>query len=203
MKNAYFTAVALACAGAIVLGEKAPRAKINAPAPNFTLRDIEGTTHSLTDYAGSYVVLEWINLDSPFVKKHYNSGNMQRLQKKYAEKDVVWLAINSSAKGKQGHFKNADSKKRLRKHKGNQRAYLVDAKGKVGKTYGAKTTPHMFVIDPEGILVYAGAIDNKPSTDTADVKNATNYVSAALDAAFADKPVKPGATQPYGCSVKY
>lgn len=176
---------------------------IGTKAPDFTLTDVMGKTHSLKDYAGKVVVLEWINYDCPFVKKHYNSGNMQKLQKKYTDQGVVWLAINSSAEGKQGNFDNKEILKRSKAHKTNFSAYLKDADGKVGKLYAAKTTPHMFVINKEGDLVYAGAIDDIRSTKTADVDKANNHVVAALDAVLAGKVVKLTSTKPYGCSVKY
>jgi len=176
---------------------------IGKPAPNFTLTDSKGEVHSLKDYRGKYVVLEWINYDCPFVKKHYNSGNMQALQKKYTAKDVVWLAINSSAKGKQGNFSTEEIMKRSAEHGAAFSAYLMDADGMVGKWYGAKTTPHMFIINPEGKIEYAGAIDDIKSTRVADVDKATNYIAAALDALLSGEEVTTPLTKPYGCSVKY
>jgi len=183
-------------------GQK-PAARIDEPAPAFTLTDYSGGSHSLEDYKGKLVVLEWVNFDCPFVKKHYKPNNMQTLQKKYADKGVVWLSINSSAKGKQGHFDPRTIKARIKKHNAVPTAYLVDADGTVGKRYGARTTPHMYVINKDGVLIYAGAIDDKPSTKVDDVEGATNYVAAALDAAQEGKPVTVKATQSYGCSVKY
>lgn len=178
-------------------------AKVGETAPGFTLVDINGNEHSLSDYAGKFVVLEWINYDCPFVQKHYNSGNMQALQKKYREKDVVWLTICSSAEGKQGYFSTDEINKRSREHGANFTAYLIDESGEVGKAYGAKTTPHMYIISPEGSLIYAGGIDDTPSTDVADIETATNYVSAALDAAMNGGEVEVKVSKPYGCSVKY
>jgi glutathione peroxidase-family protein len=178
-------------------------AKVGEAAPNFTLTDSNGNEHSLSDFNGKYVVLEWINYDCPFVKKHYDSGNMQMLQKKYTEKGVVWLAINSSAEGKQGNFSNEEINSRSKEHNANFTAYLVDSSGEVGKMYGAKTTPHMYVISPEGSLIYAGGIDDIPSTDIDDIETANNYVSAALDASMNGKDVAVKVSQPYGCSVKY
>lgn len=178
-------------------------AKVDEAAPNFTLTDSNGNEHSLSDFKGKYVVLEWINYDCPFVQKHYNSGNMQKLQKEYTEKGVVWLTINSSAEGKQGNFSNEEINERSKEHGTNFTAYLVDASGEVGKMYGAKTTPHMYVINPEGTLIYAGGIDDTPSTDVDDIKTAQNYVSAALDAAMNGKDVEVKIAKPYGCSVKY
>ncbi len=149
------------------------------------------------------MVLEWINFDCPFVGKHYRSGHMQKLQKKYAEKDVVWLAICSSAPGKQGHYKPKEIKSRLKELEAAPTAYLTDEDGTVGRMYGAKTTPHMFIIDPEGKLIYAGGIDDIRSTDVEDLEKAENYVAAALDAALAGQEIEHKTTKPYGCSVKY
>jgi peroxiredoxin len=181
----------------------ANEAEVDAQAPAFTLVDSEGTEHSLSDFKGKYVVLEWINYGCPFVKKHYDSGNMQALQGKYTGKDVVWLAICSSAEGKQGYYSGSELSQQIAAHKGKQTAYLIDADGKVGKLYGAQTTPHMYVVDPEGKLIYMGGIDDKRSTDVADVETATNYVSAVLDAALAGEEIPYTSTRPYGCSVKY
>lgn len=178
-------------------------AKVGEAAPGFTLTDSHGNEHSLSDFKGKYVVLEWVNYDCPFVRKHYNSGNMQKLQKEYTEKGVVWLAINSSAPGKQGNFSNDEINSRSEEHGASFTAYLTDPTGEVGKMYGAKTTPHMYVINPEGKLIYAGGIDDTPSTDLEDVKTAKNYVSAALDEAMNGKEVEVQVSKPYGCSVKY
>lgn len=180
-----------------------PKAQIDEPAPDFTLASIEGGKHSLSDYKGRFVVLEWNNFDCPFVRKHYSSGNMQALQETYGEKGVVWLTVLSSAPGKQGYYESDALAEMTAKKKWKAAAYLLDTDGAVGRAYGARTTPHMFVIDPDGVLIYGGAIDDKPSTKTADVEGATNYVSAALDAAMAGKDVGVKATTPYGCSVKY
>ena len=178
-------------------------AKVDQPAPNFTLLDNNGKKYSLSDFKGKYVVLEWVNFDCPFVRKHYNSGNMQSLQRTYTEKGVVWLSICSSAPGKQGYFEGEQLNERIKKVKASPTAYLVDADGTVGKTYEAKTTPHMYVINPEGVLIYAGGIDNIPSTDIDDIGKATNYVQNVMDAALAGKTVPVKATRSYGCSVKY
>lgn len=179
------------------------QAEVGKMAPNFTLKDPMGISVSLGDFKGKHVVLEWVNYDCPFVKKHYNSGNMQMLQAKYTEQGVVWLAINSSAPGKQGNFTTREILQRSREHKAAFSAYLMDEDGKVGKAYGAKTTPHMYIIDPAGKLVYAGGIDDIKSTNVKDVDKATNYVAAALDASLAGKPIAMAKTKPYGCSVKY
>lgn len=179
------------------------KASIGKTAPDFTLTDLHGKARHLSDYRGKFVVLEWNNPDCPFVNKHYGSGNMQALQREYGKKGVVWLTINSSAKGKQGYYEPAALEKWLGSEKWAAQAYLRDTDGKVGRLYGAKTTPNMFVIDPKGTLIYAGAIDDKPSTKKADVATAKNYVRACLDAAMAGKTVAVHATVPYGCSVKY
>lgn len=172
------------------------------PAPEFSLQDINGKPVSLGKLRGKYVVLEWINHGCPFVKKHYNSGNMQALQKEFTAKGVVWLSICSSAEGKQGHMKPSAWRK-VAKEKGAATAILLDEWGEVGNLYRAKTTPHMFVIDPTGLVIYQGAIDDTPSTDPADVKGAKNYVRLALDEAMEGKPVSNPTTKPYGCGVKY
>lgn len=181
----------------------AQEAKIDSKAPDFRLKDSNGNEHSLSDFAGKTVVLEWINYDCPFVKKHYDSKNMQSLQEKYSQKGVIWLAICSSAKGKQGHFSNDEINKRSKEYNTKFTAYLIDENGKIGKMYGAKTTPHMYVINSDGILVYAGAIDDIKSTDAKDIDKATNYVAKALDEVLSGKKVTNKSTTPYGCSVKY
>lgn len=181
----------------------AKTAEVGKAAPNFTLNDISGKPHSLAQYKGKFVVLEWSNPDCPFVRKHYESGNMQGLQDKYTKKGVVWLAINSSAHGKNGSY-TGDQMAAINKKKGtHESAYLQDESGKVGRLYGAKATPHMFVIDQSGNLVYAGAIDDNDSADAADAKKAHNYVAAALDSLMAGKKVAATSTRAYGCSVHY
>jgi len=172
-------------------------------APDFTLSDAAGKSHTLSAYRGKWVVLEWVNYDCPFVKKHYSSGNMQKHQKAAREKGAVWLSINSSAPGKQGHYEGEELKMRLEGAEGQGDAYLLDTDGKAGKSYKAKTTPHMFVIDPAGKVVYAGAIDDRPTIDKADLKDAENYVAAALEAGMAGKPVKTATSTAYGCGIKY
>jgi peroxiredoxin len=179
------------------------KAEIDKPAPNFTLTDSNGNEHSLSDFAGKNVVLEWINFDCPFVEKHYDGKNMQMLQKKYTEKDVIWLSICSSAEGKQGNFDNDEINKRIADHGAAMTGYLIDATGEVGKIYSAKTTPHMYIINTEGVLVYAGGIDDKKSTDIDDIEGAKNYVSKALDELLEGKEVSEKVSTPYGCSVKY
>ncbi len=181
----------------------AQEAKIGAKAPDFRLTDSNGNEHSLSDFAGKIVVLEWINYDCPFVKKHYDSKNMQTLQERYTQQGVVWLAVCSSAEGKQGYFSNDEINKRSDDHNAKFTAYLIDEDGKVGKMYGAKTTPHMFIINSEGSLVYAGGIDDIKSTDVKDIEKAKNYVAAALDELLEGKEVTTKTSEPYGCSVKY
>ena len=178
-------------------------AKLNEQAPNFKLMDSNGKEHSLSDFKGKLVVLEWINYECPFVKKHYDSKNMQALQEKYTKQGLIWLTICSSAESKQGNFTNDEINSRSKKHGAKFTAYLVDSDGKVGKMYGAKTTPHMYIINKDGKLVYAGGIDDKASTDLEDIKGAKNYVSLALDELLAGKNVSVQSSKPYGCSVKY
>jgi peroxiredoxin len=192
---------ALTCIAAAAVS--ADELKVGADAPAFSLKDTQGKTHSLADYKGKFVVLEWFNEGCPFVKKHYGSGNMQKLQKEYAGKDVVWLSINSSAEGEQGHVTPETAPKTMSEWNMNATKILLDHDGKVGKTYGAKTTPHMFVINPEGKLVYQGAIDSKATANAADIDGAENYVKVALDNSMAGKAVENTSTKPYGCSVKY
>lgn len=175
----------------------------NQPAPEFTLKDTNGNDVSLSQFKGKYVVLEWLNYDCPFVKKHYGSGNMQNLQKTYTDKGVAWLSIASSAPGTEGYYQADDINKMNQERKGAATAILLDPTGQVGKLYGAQTTPHMFVIDPKGVLIYQGAIDDIRTPNPDDVAKAKNYVSAALDEAMAGKPVTTASTKSYGCSVKY
>jgi peroxiredoxin len=176
---------------------------IGKPAPPIELRDADGKAVRLDAFKGKFVVLEWVNFHCPFVGKHYGSGNMQKLQKKYTGEGVVWLSICSSAPGKQGYVTGSEAKE-LEKERGAMPSrFLLDPKGTVGKAYGAKTTPHMFVIDPKGMVVYNGAIDDKPSTNQADIATAKNYLAAALDESMSGKKVEIAASQPYGCSVKY
>jgi peroxiredoxin len=176
--------------------------KTGADAPAFSLMDVHGNTHSLADHKGKIVVLEWTNYDCPFVRKFYSVGAMQKLQKEMTEKDVVWLSINSSAAGKQGNFSKEVWLQRI-KDAGVETPVLLDADGTVGKAYGAKTTPHMFVIDAEGKVAYQGAIDSKRSTNSDDIEGAENYVKAAVKALMAGDDVEVKDTQSYGCSVKY
>ena len=178
-------------------------ATVGTAAPTFQLMGSDGKTHDLSEYRGKYVVLEWLNHGCPFVKKHYNSGNMQRLQKEYTEKGVVWLSVITSGPGKQG-YQTADEANVTVKEKGAApTAVLFDGSGDVGRSYGARTTPHMYVINPEGVLIYNGAIDDRKSAEVADVEGAHNYVAAALNEAMSGQKVSVATTQPYGCGVKY
>ena len=172
-------------------------------APDFTLTDSKGTSHKLSDFRGKLVVLEWLNHECPFVKKHYSGGNMQKLQQEYTAKGVVWLSIISSAPGKQGHRTGPQAEADTKDKNAAPTAVLLDPSGEVGKKYDAKTTPEMFVLDKEGKILYAGAIDSIKSTDSADIAKAENHVRAALAAALAGQPVPTPKTTPYGCSVKY
>lgn len=178
-------------------------AKPNQPAPAFEVKDASGKTRRLSDVSGKWVVLEWYNKDCPYVKKHYGSNHMQKLQKTYAGKDVVWLTVISSAQGKQGYLDPAAALKNAEEQNSAATAVLIDADGKMGKAYGAKTTPHMFVINPQGVVVYAGGIDDNDSADPAVLAKSRNHVSAALDEAMAGKKVTVASSRPYGCSVKY
>lgn len=197
-----YTAVAVA---ALVWVLVAHAATVGQPAPAFTAKDSQGKTESLAQYRGKYVVLEWTNRDCPFTKKHYDSGNMQALQQEWTGKGVVWLTVLSSSPVNRddGYLTAAQENAHLAAVHAHPTAAVLDPSGEIGRLYGAKTTPHMFVIDPAGKLIYAGAIDDKPTTDTEDVKGAKNYVSAALTEAMAGQPVQVAATRPYGCSIKY
>lgn len=173
------------------------------PAPEFTAPASDGKEVKLSDYKGKLVVLEWMNHGCPFVKKHYDGKNMQTLQQTYTGRGVVWLSVISSAEGKQGFASAAEAEADRKSFGSHATAVLLDPKGTLGKTYGALTTPHMFVIDKKGTLVYQGAIDDKPSTDKATLKGAKNYVAEALDAELAGRPPATTQTKSYGCSVKY
>jgi peroxiredoxin len=177
--------------------------EIGAPAPGFTLPDTHGNDHSLDQYEGKWVVLEWLNYGCPFVKKHYESGNMQALQSKYAEEGVVWLSVVSSAPGKQGYYEPDDMNAMNAEQENKAAAVLLDPEGTVGMAYGAKTTPQMYVINPEGVLLYNGAIDDTPTSRLDDVEGAHNYLVQALNEAMTGQDVSTPTTQPYGCSVKY
>ena len=178
---------------ALTIGEHAPQINLKGYPKDF----------DLSKHKGKFVVLEWYNDGCPFVRKHYDLGNMQALQKKFSNK-VTWVAINSSAKGKQGHLDNISvTKKRFKDENMKAITLLKDEGGKIGIKYEAKTTPHMYIISPSGKIIYQGAIDSIASTDSSDIKNSKNYVAEALNSALAGKPIKIAKTKAYGCSVKY
>lgn len=177
--------------------------EIGKAAPDFTLPDSFGKNHSLSDYAGKIVVLEWLNHGCPFVKKHYSSGNMQKLQKMAKENGVVWFSVISSAPGKQGYSTPEQANETAKDKNAVPFAILLDPEGTVGKLYGAKTTPHMYIINKDGLLVYNGGIDDIRSTNVADIAKAKNYVLLALEELLTGKDVSVKTSQPYGCSVKY
>jgi AhpC/TSA family protein len=178
-------------------------AQVGAPAPGFHGTDSNGKTQSLDQYKGKYVVLEWHNHDCPYTIKHYKSGNMQSLQKEWTAKGVVWLTVISSAPGTQGYVDAAEENAYMKKMGARPTAAILDPKGEIGHLYGAKTTPNMFIIDPTGKLIYAGAIDDHATTEISDIQSSKNYVSAALSEAMNGKAVETPVTRPYGCSVKY
>lgn len=178
-------------------------ATVGKPAPDFTGTDSNGKTHKLSDLKGKIVVLEWTNPGCPFVVKHYDSGNMQKLQEAATDKDVVWLSINSSADGKEGNQTPEAANAYIKEKNVKATARILDPTGEIGKLYDAKTTPHMFVIDKDGSLVYDGAIDSNDSFKPETIEGATNYVTDALTALESGKPIEKSKTKPYGCSVKY
>jgi alkyl hydroperoxide reductase subunit AhpC len=178
-------------------------AKVGQPAPDFTATASNGKTFRLQDYRGKYVVLEWHNNGCPYVGKHYKSGNMQRLQKEWTGRGVTWFTILSSAPGNQGYVTASEETEYLTKMHAAPTAALLDPTGEIGHLYDAKTSPQMVVINPEGVVIYDGAIDDKPTTDLSDIAGATNYVTRALEQAMAGKQVETPTTRPYGCSVKY
>ncbi len=195
----------LAVLGTAIIGVAGIQAAVTVgqPAPDFTAVDIEGNEHSLSDFAGKFVVLEWINHGCPFVRKFYDPGEMQRLQKKYTEKGVIWLAICSSKVGAQGYMKPEQAREVSAEKGANHTAYIYDPAGDVGRLYGARVTPHMFIINPDGVLIYQGAIDSIRSANPADIERAENYVVSALTAAMAGEEVSTPTTVAYGCTVKY
>jgi len=195
--------VLVSLAAAPELGAQEAQAQIGEHAPAFTLPDTYGDEHSLPDYEGEWVVLEWLNYDCPFVRKHYDSGNMPSLQETYGSKGVIWFAVVSSAPGKQGYFAPDEMNRRSEQAGSVAKAVLLDPEGTVGRLYGARTTPQMVLIDPAGTVLYNGAIDDKPSARIETIEGAHNYLVAAIEEAMAGKPVSVPTSQPYGCSVKY
>ena len=176
---------------------------VGAPAGNFRLTDATGKAVALSDYKGRMVVMEWHNPGCPFVRKHYDSGNMQKTQAMAKAAGAAWLTINSGAPGKQGHMTPAQARAQLAKDKASPTAYLLDPKGAVGRGYAAKTTPHLYVVAPDGRLAYQGGIDDRPTANPADIAGARNHVMAAVAEVKAGKKVSVAETRPYGCSVKY
>ena len=203
-KLSVFFGTTLVAAAAISMAAVARHnsVSVGSPAPSFDATDSNGNAVKLSDYKGKYVVLEWANFDCPYVKKHYNSHNMQNLQKTYTDKGVVWLTVFSSPEGMQGYYP-AGTLNSMAKSKGMSSTLIPDPKGALGTIYNATNTPDMFVIDPKGDLIYAGAIDSNRSPDPAAIKTSTNYVAAALDEAMAGKPVTTKSSRPYGCGIHY
>lgn len=195
-------AMLLSAALLLLAGEAFAAPKVGSPAPEFSATDSGGRTVALSDYRGRFVVLEWTNDGCPFVQKHYQ-GNMQSLQKDATARGAAWLSVISSAPGKQGYVGGAEADALTKKRGAAPTAVLLDPSGAVGHLYEAKTTPHLFIVDPQGTLVYAGGIDSIASADVDDIARATPYVKIALDESFAGKPVSRAVTKPYGCSVKY
>ena len=204
MRRSPFAMVAVLALGLVTVAAGVRAApEIGKPAPAFTLPDMKGAEHSLAQYRGKWVVLEWVNYGCPYVNKHYRSGNIPGQQQKWRDRGVVWLAVVSSAPGEQGHYEPAAMNAQSKKMGSNASAVLLDPAGTVGRTYDAKTTPHMFVINPKGTLVYMGGIDNVPTPREGDLARAKQLVDAALGEATAGKAVSTPTSRPYGCNVKY
>jgi peroxiredoxin len=201
MKTKLFTAFLTLAASTALFAADSPAVGSNAP--DFSLTDSNGKTQSVSQYKGKYVVLEWFNPECPFVKKHYGSGNMQKLQAEFTGKGVVWLSIDSSAPGLEGYLTAEQANAKITEWKTKQTALVLDPDGKAGRSYGAKNTPHMFVINPDGKIVYEGAIDSKATPNPSDIASSTNYVKVALEESLSGKTVSNANTKPYGCSVKY
>ena len=176
---------------------------VGSAAPDFSVTDSKNRPQSISQYKGKHIVLEWFNPECPFVKKHYGGGNMQKLQEEFTGKGVVWLSVDSSAPGKEGNLTPEQAEKKMSEWKTHQTALLLDSDAKAARAYSAKNTPHMFVINPEGKIIYEGAIDSKATPNPGDIPSSTNYVKAALDESMAGKPVTTPSSRPYGCSVKY
>lgn len=197
-------AAAVALGGAFLMGTNAFAAPaVGQQAPDFVAVDTSGVKHKLSDFAGKFVVLEWTNPGCPFVRKHYGSGNMPATQKAATDKGVVWLAINSTERAASDYLKADALDAWMKSQKAAPTAVLMDEDGVIGQVYGARTTPHIFIIDPKGTLVYAGGIDSIASARVDDIKTATNYVNQALGEVLGGKPVSMASTRPYGCSIKY
>ena len=208
MKSLHFLAggvlaAVVGLAAALAPCRAAAQVAVGSQAPEFTATDSHGQTHNLSQYHGKYVVVEWHNRDCPYTRKHYVSGNMEELQKQWTAKGVVWFTVISSAPGQQGYVTDADENAYLEKMHAVPTAVLMDPEGKLGHLFDAKTTPEMYVIDPQGKLIYEGAIDDRPTPDVSDIKSADNFLNDALNSAMAGKQLANPATRPYGCSVKY
>ena len=197
------TVIGLSTSTAPIVGNAAIAADVGKAAPAFVAADADGKPVRLADFRGKTVVLEWNNPGCPYVKKHYGSGNMQKTQAAAAKDGVVWLTINSGAPGKQGHMNGPEAKNFVAQTGARPTAYLLDPRGVVGRAYGAATTPHMYIVDKKGALVYAGGIDDKPTSKAADIAGARNHVLAALSEIKAGKAVSVPTSRPYGCAVKY
>lgn len=193
----------LLCTLLAAAGSAFATASVGQAAPAFSAVDTAGRTVSLADFKGRHVVLEWVNPGCPFVQKHYGSANMQGTQKEATAKGVVWLTINSTSTDAGDYLKPAEMAAWMQQQKAAATATLMDPEGKVGRAYGARTTPHLYVVDPAGKLVYAGAIDSKPTGRVADIATATNYVKLTVAELLAGKPVSTPSTSAYGCSIKY
>ena len=194
-RGAIVVALAFAAAGAF-----AQVATVGQPAPAFSAKDTAGKTVSLADHTGKFVVIEWTNPDCPFVQKHYDSGNMPATQKRALAKGAVWLSVSTDDHGPKS---GAELQSWLKTKTAAPTALVLDGDGKIGRAYGARTTPHLYIVDPQGKLVYAGAIDSKPTSNKADIASAVNYVDHALAEATAGKPISQAQTRAYGCTVKY
>src|SRR5947208_4358115 len=201
MKTKLLTALFTIAASTALFAADSPA--VGTTAPDFSLTDSKGKTQTVSQYKGKYVVLEWFNPECPFVRKHYGSGNMQKLQQEFTGKGIVWLTIDSSAPGLEGNLTAEQANAKMAEWKTKQTALVLDPDGKAGRSYGAKNTPHMFVINPDGKIVYEGAIDSKATPNSSDISSSTNYVKVALEESLAGKTVSNANTKPYGCSVKY
>ena len=202
VKNYFGQILLLSCFMTLALPAQAS-VEVGKAAPDFSGIDSHGKTQTLSQYKGKTVVLEWTNHDCPYVRKHYHSGNMQALQKEATAKGIIWLSIISSAPGKQGHVSAAQANELTQSRNAAPTAVILDESSAIGRLYGAKTTPHMFIINPAGELVYMGGIDSIPTSNEADIAKATNYVRVALQDLADGKPIADNITRPYGCSVKY
>lgn len=206
MQRRQFTTSSIAAATLLAVTSQSwaqATATVGQAAPNFSAKDVNGKTVSLADFKGKTVVLEWVNPGCPYVRKHYDGGNMQGTQQEALGKNVVWLAINSTGNDHPDYLAPAKLAAWMKEKKAPATHALMDEDGKIGKAYGARTTPHMYIVDGKGILVYVGGIDSIPSASASDIPKATNYVKVSLTEIASGKPVSNNVTRPYGCSVKY